>query len=94
MSDIVFIGEVPPPYGGVAVKDKLVFKEVYEELGTQMIDLVECKRHPLKMPYIFAKIIFAMLMKKKIIIGVGTSKRRKILLQLQKFLGGEKDCVT
>ena len=90
MSDIVFIGEVPPPYGGVAVKDKLVFKEVYEELGTQMIDLVECKRHPLKMPYIFAKIIFAMLMKKKIIIGVGTSKRRKILLQLQKFLGGEK----
>ena len=64
MSDIIFIGELPPPYGGVAVKDKLVFREVYQELGAEMIDLVECKRHPSKIPFIFGKIICGMLSKK------------------------------
>ena len=90
MSDIIFIGELPPPYGGVAVKDKLVFREVYQELGAEMIDLVECKRHPSKIPFIFGKIICGMLSKKNIIIGVGTHGRRKILLQMQKLLGGNE----
>lgn len=89
MSNIVFIGELPPPYGGVAVKDKLVYQEVYRELGTEMIDLVECKRQPLKIPVIFLKIVIRMVKRKKIIIGVGTLKRRKILLQMQKLFGGK-----
>lgn len=89
MSNIIFIGELPPPYGGVAVKDKLIYQEIYQELGAEMIDLVECKRHPLKIPVIFIKIIIRMMGRKKIIIGVGTPKRRKILLQMQKFFGGK-----
>ena len=91
MANIVFIGELPPPYGGVAVKDKLVYQAIFKELNTKMIDLVECKRNPIKIPYIFSKIVFEMMKGKKIIIGVGTPKRRKILLQMQKFWGGEKN---
>lgn len=90
MSNILFVGELPPPYGGVAVKDKLIYETVFRELGTEMIDLVECKRSPVKLPGIFLKIIQGMIQKKKIIIGVGTPERRKILLQMQDFFGGKK----
>lgn len=90
LKNIVFIGEMPPPYGGVAVKDKLVYQMVFKELGARMIDLVECKRNPAKTPYIFAQILIAMISGKKIIIGVGTPWRRKVLLQMQNFFGGRK----
>jgi glycosyltransferase involved in cell wall biosynthesis len=90
MADSVFIGELPPPYGGVAVKDKLVYETVFKELGIEMIDLVECKRTPLKVPYILFKVIAGMTRGRKVIIGVGTPRRRKILLQMQKYLGGKK----
>lgn len=90
MGNIIFIGEMPPPYGGVAVKDKLVFQAVFKELDTKMIDLVECRRNPIKIPYIFTQIIIGMISGKKVIIGVGTPQRRKILLQMQKIFGGKK----
>lgn len=90
MVGTIFIGELPPPYGGVAVKDKLVFQEVYQAIGAEMIDLVECKRHPFMIPVVFWKIIWGMLRRKNVIIGVGTHGRRKVLLQMQKLLGGSK----
>ena len=31
----VFVGELPPPYGGVAVKDKLMFQQIYEPSGVK-----------------------------------------------------------
>lgn len=90
MGTTIFVGELPPPYGGVAVKDKLVFQEVYQPIGADMIDLVECKRRPFMIPVIFGKIIWGMLCRKNVIIGVGTHSRRKFLLQLQKVLGGNE----
>ena len=42
----VFVGDLPPPYGGVAVKDKLMFQQIYEPSGVKMINLVECKWKP------------------------------------------------
>lgn len=88
--DITFIGELPPPYNGVSVKDKLMFEQIFGDSSSQIIDLVECKRNPLKIPLIFGRIAIAMIGSKSIVIGVGSLLREKILLTMQYILTGHK----
>ena len=57
----VFVGELPPPYGGVAVKDKLMFQQIYEPSGVKMIDLVECKWEPWKIPIVGINLVVSLL---------------------------------
>ena len=87
---VTYIGELPPPYGGVAVKNQLVFQNVFQSEDSQFIDLVICKREPWKTPIIFLKIIISMILSESIIIGVGTTQRRKILLKMQRCLAGNR----
>lgn len=77
----VYIGELPPPYGGVAVKNSFLLNKVYCN-ETNMIDLVECKRRPIMIPYIFARVVHNVVFSQNIIIGVGTIFRIKCLLIL------------
>lgn len=84
----VFIGELPPPYGGVAVKDKLMYHAIYEPVGVKFLNLVECKWKPWKIPIVGVYLIYYMFIAEHIIIGVGTNQRRKILLSLRKLVGG------
>lgn len=86
----LFIGELPPPYGGVAVKDKLVYKEVYEPSGVKMLNLVECKWKPYMIPVVGVKMLWGLARAEHVIIGVGTNGRRKLILKLRKLLRGEK----
>ncbi len=86
----VFIGELPPPYGGVAIKDKLLFQEVYSPIGVKMLNLVECKWKPWKIPCIGVKLVIYMFLSEHVIIGVGTNGRLKFLLQLRMVMGRKR----
>ena len=85
----VFIGELPPPYGGVAVKDKILYQEVYKSSGVKMLNLVECKWKPWKIPIIGIKLIILILVADNVIVGVGTNLRRKIIMRLRYILRGK-----
>lgn len=87
---IVLFGEFPPPYGGVAVKDQLIFQNIFQGMNTQLIDLVGCKRMPYKTPVIFCQMVAGMVASSAVIIGVGTTWRRKVLLLLQRLLTGSR----
>ena len=88
--DYFFIGELPPPYGGVAVKDNLVFQSAYANHNGYMLDLVECKRKPMKVPAIFIRMITGMVKSKYTVIGVGTNRRLRILLFIGRLIGRKK----
>lgn len=86
----LYIGELPPPYGGVAVKNKLVYEKIYADNDTEFIDLVECKRHKWKILVIFLKIFKGIFSSTQIVYGLGTNFRLKTLLTAQKILIGKK----
>lgn len=86
----VFVGELPPPYGGVAIKDKLLYKEIYESADVKFLDLMECKRRPLILPFIALRLIWYMAVAEHVIIGVGSVGRHKILLMMRKLLRGTR----
>lgn len=87
---IVYIGELPPPFGGVTIKNKIVFDEIFKELGTEFIDVQECRRFPWKTPVFLWKIIHGMLSSDAVIVGTGAKWRDKILLILQRILTGKQ----
>lgn len=82
----VFICELPPPYGGVTVKNKLLYELISESGNIKIIDLMECKRSIWKAPYILFRCIKEWIYAENIIYGIGTSERLKFLLQMQKII--------
>lgn len=82
----MYIGELPPPYGGVTVKNELMLKYIFNDCNTRMIDLMESKRAPWKTPLIFSKMVWSMVCGSAVVIGVGSAGRRRFLLLLQKVL--------
>lgn len=90
----VFVGELPPPYGGVAVKDKLMYQQIYEPTGMQMINLVECKWKRWKIPVIGLKLMISLFRAEHVIIGVGTNTRCKVIMFLRRMLRGNKGLST
>ena len=86
----VFIGELPPPYGGVAVKDKLMYHEVYKPAGVKFLNLVECKWKPWKIPWIGFKLIWYLLIADNVIVGVGLNLRRKVIMEIRYILRGSR----
>lgn len=81
-----FICELPPPYGGVTVKNKLLYELISQKEDIVIIDLMECKRSIRKIPYTLLKCIKEWKTADNIIYGIGTSERLKLLLQIQKLL--------
>lgn len=88
--DVAFIGEFPPPFNGVSVKDKLMYEQIFRDIGARMIDLAECKRKPWKIPAVFCHLVVAMIRSRKIVIGVGAISREKTLLTMRRILKGKK----
>lgn len=86
---LTFIGELPPPYNGVVVKNQMVLRYIFQDTDVQFIDLVECRRTAWKIPIIFCRIVISMVTSQFIMIGVGTTFRRKVLLLLQRVLTGK-----
>lgn len=85
---IVYIGELPPPYGGVTIKNAMLYDRIFKDANTEFIDVQICKRSPLRTPEIVYRIICGMIRAQTVIIGTGAVWRRNILLRLQKILTG------
>ncbi len=86
----VFIGEMPPPFGGVAVKDKILYQEVYRSAGVKMLNLVECKWKPWKIPLVGLELLWLLLIADNVIVGVGSNQRRKVIMCLRYVLRGNR----
>ena len=89
--NITFLCELPPPYGGVTVKNKLILDAISKEnTMIEVIDFFDCKRKKWLIPVVFAKMIVAFGKKNKIIYGFGSYKRLKVALIFQSIFGGKK----
>lgn len=76
MSRIVYLGSFPPPYGGVTVKNALLFEAIASRVQTTKVDLSEVKRRSLSetLHYLRAMAIPS----GNLVVGVSDLWRRRI----------------
>lgn len=86
----MYIGELPPPMGGVTVKNELLINSVFSELNPEIINIYTYTRAVWKLPLLFLKLLKANKNEQIIYIGSGSLKRFELLLWLINFIGGEK----
>ena len=86
----VYIGELPPPMGGVTVKNELLINSIFTELNAEVIDIYTYTRALWKLPDLFIKLIKIKLRGQRIYIGSGSLERYDMLLWLINLIGGEK----
>lgn len=87
----MFLCELPPPYGGVTVKNQLIIDNVFNNIeDVDVLDFMSCKRNPLKIFSLFFSLIKAFISHRTIIYGFGSYKRLRSALKLQSFFGGKK----
>lgn len=83
----LYIGEFPPPMGGVTVKNELLKSKVYNNSEMIFFDLYSCKKNPFKLFVLFFEILT---IKGRIVLGVGSNKRLYRLLIILGLFGGRK----
>jgi glycosyltransferase involved in cell wall biosynthesis len=89
MERVIFLCELPPPFGGVTVKNQLIVDTVISSNdAVQIVDFCEIKRKPLKAIFVFARMVSAFARKNSIVYGFGSHSRLKQALTLQKLIGG------
>lgn len=85
MNRNIYIGEFPPPVGGVTIKNSLLKDEIYKDLDMYFVDLYECK----KRPYMLLLLVFLIIQADRILLGVGSNKRLVFLLKVIAILKGK-----
>lgn len=86
----LFVGEFPPPYNGVSVKNMLLYQQVYSLSDIKIIDLLECKRMPYRIPIVGMRLVWGLLVADYVIVGVGADVRRKIIMRIRRILRGKQ----
>lgn len=81
-SKVLFIGEFPPPYGGVTVKDALLRDEFFEGHEVDSFDLYAFERSPLKLPSLCVSLLRTMLAADKVALGIGSNSRLDTMLKI------------
>jgi len=89
MRKMIYIGEFPPPYGGVTTKNMNIKKYLLYDIEVSYVDLQRCKRNLLLAIYSLVRIVLAALLKHRIYIGIGMQKRVYMLLLFLKLIGGK-----
>ena len=59
MKKMLYIGEFPPPFGGVSVKNSLIRRHIFSEDDIEWIDMYEYKRNPIKLFSFIAALVKA-----------------------------------
>lgn len=91
MSKVIFLCELPPPFGGVTVKNKLLLDQAFTgDYGASVIDFGRVKRNSISAIPVFTSMVAAFLRHDVIIYGFGSHKRQKAALRIQSIFGGEK----
>lgn len=86
MNRNLYIGEFPPPMGGVTVKNALIKDQIYKDSDILFFDLYSCKKNPLNLIKLLS-LIFAT--KGNIVLGLGSNPRLERLLQVISLLKGK-----
>lgn len=79
---LLFIGEFPPPYGGVTIKDALLRDDYFAQCGAIVFDLYSFKRKPIMIPLLGWKLVKAVMKADRIALGIGCNSRLNILLDI------------
>lgn len=82
----LFIGEFPPPMGGVTVKNALIRDQIYKDSDISFFDLYTCKKNPLNLVKLFSLILAT---NGSIVLGLGSNSRLERMLQLISGLKGQ-----
>ena len=91
MSRAVFLCELPPPFGGVTVKNKLLLDQVFTgDYEVSIVDFGRVKRNLIHAIPVFLSMVSAFLRHDVIIYGFGSHKRQKVALRIQSIFGGKK----
>lgn len=91
MKRVTFLCELPPPFGGVTVKNQLILDTVVRSSdAVQLVDFCEIKRNPIKVASVFFKMVNAFARKDSIVYGFGSNLRLRHALTLQKLIGGKE----
>lgn len=88
--NIIFICELPPPFGGVTIKDKLLLQSVMNPETVEVIDLYECKRKRTHIVRAAWRMYRAYRKNARIVYGLGSCKRLEIANWIQCIIGGRK----
>lgn len=86
----IYIGEFPPPFGGVTVKNDLLKEKVYNDKSVVFFNLYDCKKNFLKIIYLLRLIKKAKKDNLTILLGVGSNKRLELIIKIIKFIGNDK----
>ncbi|VDN46177.1 Sugar transferase, PEP-CTERM/EpsH1 system associated [Petrocella atlantisensis] len=83
VKDVVYLGAFPPPYGGVTIKNSMLYMELSKHKNVYIIELSKVKK--INLHEIF-KFLTALFFQKKIfIVGASGSWRKKITYLLYFF---------
>lgn len=83
MSNPLYIGSFPPPYGGVTVKNALLFEAISEKVPLDKLDLMDVKKRDFQAVAAFARAIAGR--SGVLIIGVSGDWRRRITDYMYRF---------
>lgn len=86
---ILYIGEFPPPYGGVTVKNSLLVNDALDGLDVEVFNLYRFKREKAKTPVLAGKLIAAIRHADRICVGVGHPWRTCEVFRLARRFRGE-----
>jgi len=86
---ILFIGEFPPPYTGVTVKDSLIVEKILEDFEIEKFNLYKFKFEKLKFIINILSLLTAIKKSEFICIGVGHPFRTCTIFRIAKLLHGK-----
>lgn len=86
----VYIGELPPPMGGVTIKNGLLLNLIFNEYNPIIINIYTYARALWKLPGLFIKLCKINRNRQLVYIGSGSYKRYEMLLWLINMIGGEE----
>lgn len=86
---VAFIGEFPPPYGGVTVKDSLLVEDVLKGWDVERMDLYRFKSEKAKAPMLALKLLVAIRRADRVCVGVGHPFRTCMVFRLARILRGQ-----
>ena len=79
---VLFIGEFPPPHGGVTVKDALLRDEIFAGCDVDCFDLYAFKRTPVKFPILCFCLLRAIIGADRVALGIGSNSRLDAMLRI------------
>ena len=74
--DVFYIGAFPPPYGGVTIKNKNLFRALSERIDIRKLDLRDIKKNPL---LVFRLLAILINRSNSFIIGIAGKNNRKAI---------------